>query len=91
MILLKFFFAVLIKFSIIISISLKYSPLFREDSSIGYLWKERNASNLVTRSITKTVGSVSQTGLAGIHVCDTIVVARLSYEADIPNIESWVS
>ncbi len=47
--------------------------------------------NFLTRSITKTVGPVSQTGLAGIVIYDTIVIAKLAYKTGILNIESWAS
>ncbi len=48
--------------------------------NIGIIFK--NISIILiffTRSITKTVGLVSQTGLAGIVVYDTIVIAKLTY------------
>ncbi len=37
------------------------------------------------------VGFVSQTGLAGIVVYDTIVIAKLTYKTDILNIDGWTS
>ncbi len=57
-------------------------------SSLIHPTIDKRMVRFLTRSITKTVGPVSQTGLASIVVYDTIFIAKLTYKTGILNIES---